>query len=402
MFGLIDRNNFFVSCERVRDPSLKGRPVVVLSGNDGCIVALSNEAKALGLRRTEPFFKVRSFCEKNNVVALSGTRGLYSRISSEVMTTLRSIVGDDLEIYSIDEAFIHITPSVGDIEEFGHYIVDAIMERTGIPVSLGIARTKTLAKVAALYAKKYPAYKSVALMDTPEKEHKALSLLSCGQIWGIGPRIAKKLSERGISCALSLCQLPEETALRILHKSAMDTWKELNGIAVIEHRSTPPERKSLTVSHTFPSDLKKYDDLARSIFSFVTNAMERLRKKNLMAKEITVFIQTNRFHSGSEQYHGITTLKASDFADYTPDIMALASEALRLIYRPQHAYKRAGITLHHLCAREKHSLDLFSDPEKENRRNNLMKTIDSINSRHNGQIITSALLSPGHPDQEYF
>lgn len=393
MFGLIDCNNFFVSCERVRDPSLNGRPVVVLSGNDGCIVALSNEAKAIGLRRTEPYFKVRSICEKNDVVALSGTRGLYSRISSDVMSTLRSIVGDDLEVYSIDEAFIHITPSVGDIEGFGHYVVDEIMHRTGIPVSLGIARTKTLAKVSALYAKKYPAYRSVALMDTPEKERKALSLLSCGQIWGIGPRIEKKLSERGISCALDLRNLSEENAERLLNKSAIETWKELNGIMSIEHHSTPPERKSLTISRTFPSDIKDRDELTRMIHTFATNAMERLRRKGLMAKEITVFIQTNRFRTDREQYHGITTLKAADFTEFTPDIIELASEALSVIYRPQHSYKRAGITLHHLCERNKYTLDLFTDPTKENKRSTLMKTIDRINSSSNTTKIKPAALS---------
>lgn len=380
MFGLIDCNNFFVSCERARNPKLNNVPVVVLSNNDGCIVALSNEAKAIGLHRSDPYFKVKAICEANGVVALSGDHKLYKRLSAEVMNTLQSIIGDDIEIYSIDEAFIKISPSVGDITEFGHYIVDTIMKNVGIPVSLGIARSKTLAKVAALYAKRYQGYKGVTLIDSPEKESKALSMISCREVWGIGPRIATKLESRGINTALQLRDLPNDTIKRMFSAPTQQTWQELNGIPTIKQRQTPPERKSLSISRTLAKEITDYNRLSEIISDFAEKTTERLRRNGLMAKEVSVMIRTNRFHSLSQQYCGSTTIKLPDYSDYTPDIIKAAIEGLKQIYNTNYRYKQAGITLHHMCARSTHPTNIFADTQTEAKKERLMKVMDSINS----------------------
>ncbi len=398
MFGLIDCNNFFVSCERVRKPELNSCPVIVLSNNDGCVVALSNEAKALGIKRSDPYFKIRNLCEANGVVALSGNHKLYNSISSDVINTLKSTIGDGLEIYSIDEAFIQISPSVGDIIEFGHYIVDTIMAEVGIPVSLGIARTKTLAKVAAQYAKRYPGYRGVTLIDTTEKELKALSMLTCRQIWGIGPRIAAKLEAHGINTALQLRELPKDIAFRMLNLPGQQTWHELNGTPTISQRNTPPERKTISISRTLAKEVADYNQLSEIISSFAEKLAESLRKKGLMAKELTVRIRTNRFHDLSQQYTGITTIKLPDFSDYTPDIVKAAITGLKQIYNPAYRYKKAGITLHHMCSRSSHQANLFADAQTEAKKERLMKVIDSINSNPNLNRIKIASIAKNNRD----
>ena len=380
MFGLIDCNNFFVSCERARDPKLNEQPVIVLSNNEGCIVALSNEAKALGLKRSQPYFIVKQLCETNGVVALSSNHKLYNSISLEVMNTLKNIVGNDLEIYSIDEAFIQITSSVGDLTEFGHYIVDSIMENVGIPVSLGIARTKTLAKVAALFAKRYSGYKGVTLIDTSEKEHKALSMLTCRQIWGIGPRIASKLESHGINTALQFRALPEDTIKRMFTLPTQETWLELNGTPAILQQQTPPERKSISISRTFPKEVDDFNHLSELLSSFAEKTAENMRQQNLMAKEITVMIRTNRFRALSQQYTGTKTIKLPDYTDYTPDIIKAALDGLHEIFNPNYRYKKIGITLHHMCSRTSHTTNLFADTRTEAKKERLMKVMDSINS----------------------
>ena len=233
MFALVDCNNFFVSCERVFRPELASRPVIVLSNNDGCAVALSNEAKALGLKRGNPYFKVKDICERHGVAVLSGNHRLYGDMSSRVMATLQALTDAPLEVYSIDEAFIVIPEGVGDVADFGRYVVERVKRLTGIPTSMGIAPTKTLAKVAARFAKKYPGYKGACLIDSEEKRLKALALTEVGEVWGIGRRLSRKLTERGIDTALKLASLDENTVTRLFTVTGLRTWRELNGTPCI-------------------------------------------------------------------------------------------------------------------------------------------------------------------------
>lgn len=379
MTGLIDCNNFFVSCERVRDPSLEGLPVIVLSNNGGCVVALSDEAKALGIKRTEPYFKIRAFCEANGVVALSGSLRLYRTISDRVMSVIREHAGDSLEIYSIDEAFISIEPSLGDLADYGHYLVDTIRHRTGIPVSLGIASTKTMAKLAARFAKKFKGYNGVCVIDTDEKRLKALSMTAVGDVWGIGPRLSRKLADVGIATALDLYNLPKDRIHRFLHKNAADTWHELHGTACIKHHTPQAEHRSISVSRTLPHDTSDLNELTRLINTYASSAARELRRKGFLTREITVILRTNRFRQYASQYNPTATIRLPDHTDYTPDICSAAAEALNSIYREGVLFKRAGVTLHHLTDKKPYQQNIFADIRKEEKKRRLMDLMDRIN-----------------------
>ena len=234
MTGLIDCNNFFVSCERVFNPRLRDVPVAVLSNNDGCIVALSNEAKTLGLKRGDPFFKVRGICERANVAVLSGNHRLYGDISSRVMTTIASVTGD-VSIYSVDEAFIDFSKfKEDDAAEIGREVVRRVRRNTGIPTSLGIASTKTLAKIASRFAKRYPAYKGVCMIDNEYRRRRALELTPIGNVWGIGRRLIKRFSAYGINSALQFADMTAENVDKLVNITGHKTWSELNGMPCID------------------------------------------------------------------------------------------------------------------------------------------------------------------------
>ncbi len=380
MIGLADCNNFFVSCERVFQPALQRRPVIVLSNNDGCAVALSNEAKALGFKRGDPYFKIKAECDRHNVAVLSGNHRLYSDMSERVMATLRALSSGDIEVYSVDEAFIALDPSLGDLSEYGRYVVDTVRRHTGIPISLGIADTKTLAKIAARFAKKYAGYAGACLMDTPEKVQKALSLTAVGDVWGIGRRHRVKLLDRGIDTALKFASLPPESVRRMMSITGLRTWQELHGEAVIEQELTPPERQTITASRSFARDIHTFDELRPALSAFASIIGRKLRERKLMAGEITVFLATNRFHEREPQYFNSVSLRLPDVTDYTPAIAEAAIAAMEHIYRDGYGYKKAGITLSRLVDSRSRQLSLFTDAEAEAKRRRLMEAVDRINS----------------------
>lgn len=381
MIALIDCNNFFVSCERVFRPELARRPVIVLSNNDGCAVALSNEAKALGLKRGDPYFKISDLCRRHDVAVLSGNHRLYHDMSQRVMATLHSLTPLDLEVYSIDEAFMHLDSTLGDLADYGRYVVETILRHTGIPVSMGIARTKTLAKVAARFAKKYPGYHGACLMDTPEKELKALSMTDVADVWGIGRRLSKKFKERGIDTALQLANLPQEQIQRLVNATTMRTWLELNGKACITHDSLDQGlQHTITASRSFAADIYNFDQLSQAIATFASIISRKLRRQGGYAKELSVFICTNRFHEREPQYFNAATVKLAEQSDFTPTIAAAAQAALKEIWRRGYGIKKAGVTITKIVQHSSSEQNLFADREKEAKRSRLMKIIDQVNS----------------------
>lgn len=380
LFGLIDCNNFFVSCERVRHPELKGKPVIVLSGDDGCAVALSNEAKALGIHRGDPLFRIRDICTRHNVASPEADHRFYAETSARVMAVLRSLSDEPIEIYSIDEAFMPVDTSLGDLNDYGRYVVGEIDRQTGVPVSLGIARTKTLAKIATHFAKKYPGYHGVCLMDTEEKEMKALTMTPVGEIWGIGPRIAKRLTDRGIVTARDFFSLDETAVSRLLNKSGHATWQELHGIPGIRHADPSPEKQSVSVSRTFARDTYSLDEITQAVCSFVASASAKLRRKGLVARDITVSLRTNRFHPERPQHNADMHLRLADHTDFTPDLTRAATEVLKKLFRRGYAYKRAGITLHNLRRQAEVQRSLFADPAADSKRRRLMQVMDRLNT----------------------
>lgn len=380
MIALCDCNNFFVSCERVFQPALHGRPVIVLSNNDGCAVALSNEAKALGIKRGDPFFKIRELCERNGVAVLSGNHRLYVDMSERVMATLQALAPEGIEVYSIDEAFLRLDDTTGDLADYGRYIVSRVRRNTGIPISLGIARTKTLAKVAARFAKRYPGYRGACLMDTLEKERKALSMTAIGDVWGIGRRHTVKLTDRGVTTALQLADLPPEPVRRLLTVTGLRVWKELNGEPCIEQELTPPERKTITASRSFASEIYTFDEMRQALGAFASIVGRKMRGMGLMAGEVSTFVSTNRFHEHDPQYYNTASVTFEEPTDFTPSIAEGAMKAMQSIFREGYGFKKAGITLSKLVDARKRQLNLFSDEEQEKKRRRVMEVMDRINS----------------------
>ncbi len=380
MIGLIDCNNFFVSCERVFNPALRDRPVIVLSNNDGCAVAMSNEAKRLGIKRGTPLFKMKDEVERYNVSILSGNHRLYGDMSSRVMATIAEII-PEIEIYSVDECFIRFDRwPVDDLNEAGHDIVRRVRRNVGIPTSLGIADTKTLAKVASKFAKKYPAYNSVCIIDSEEKRRKALALTEVEDVWGVGRRIGRKLRAAGINTALDLADMPLPRLRRMVNVVGERTWRELNGQPCIEMEMAAPDKKQICCSRSFANMIFDPDPLFEAMAAFAAIASRKLREQRSAAVSLSVFIHTNAFREDMDQYH------ASNFrilAEPTNDVMtitAMAIDALRPIYRRGYGFKKAGIIITEIVPDTAIQQSLFESAEDRERRSRLMHVMDAINA----------------------
>ena len=380
MFGLIDCNNFFVSCERLFRPDLVGKPVVVMSNNDGCAVAMSNEAKMLGITRGKPMFEVRDIVRRYGVATLSGNHRLYGDISTRVMSTIESVIGN-VEIYSIDEAFMRF-PDLNDAdrEAMAREIVCRVRRWTGIPVSCGIAPTRTLAKVAAHFAKKYPNYRSVCSIDNEEKRRKALALTDIEAVWGIGRKLAKRLNRYGLIRALDFADMPESQVRTLVNIAGYRTWKELNGCPCIEsEQESNVHHKQISTTRTFSpchTDLKPIEE---AIASFMSIAARKLRKQKSCAAGISVFIQTNQYRTELEQYANSAYRRIPEPTADSLTLIKEAVEALHSIYRPGLLYRRAGVHITDIVPSGEVQHSLFSSVDDRNRREKLMKLVDSIN-----------------------
>lgn len=400
MIGLIDCNNFFVSCERVFNPSLLRRPVMVLSNNDGCSVALSNEAKALGLKRGVPYFQEKEFCQRNGVVVISGHHRMYGNVSDRVMYTLRQLA-DDVEVYSIDEAFFRLRPMVGvEREDAARAIVRRIRRDVGIPTSVGLAPTKTLAKIAAHFAKKYPGYRSVAVIDDDEKRLKALRLTPVEDVWGVGRRLAPRLQRMGITTAADLAAIPPEKAAEMFNVTSRRMWRELRGEPCIGFELAAPDKQQICTSRSFAEMTDSLQKLREYIAAFVTIMSRKLRQQGGCAGQLTVFIMTNRHRPDLPQYNASATVALEEATADTPTLCAAAHRALASIFRPGHMYKRAGVLAGDIVDEEGVRLSLFADDVRRQRRRQLMRAVDDINASvtaHNSlhvasQIPTSAIV----------
>lgn len=395
MVGLIDCNNFFVSCERVFDPSIRQKPVIVFSNNDGCAVSISNEAKELGIKRGDPYFKIKGVCQTHDIQTFSGNHKLYGDMSSRVMSTLASIV-PDIEIYSIDEAFLHFDNiAFEDYNTFGREIVRKVRRNTGIPTSLGIAPTKTLAKVAARFAKKYPGYHSCCVIDTEEKRRKALELTPIREVWGIGRRLTKRLADYGITHAIQLADWSREDVEKVFNVTGEKTWLELNGQPCIELEADDAPQKQMICTRSFGKPLTAFEELAAAMAAFVNIVGRKLRERSLCAVSMSVFIQTDRFNERIEQYYNSTHRSLVEPTADTMTLSAVAIDALRSIFLKGHGYKRAGIIIPELTDANHIQQSLFGNPAERERRKKLMEVVDSINRRTLGRDkVHTAAYSP--------
>lgn len=388
MYGLIDCNNFYASCERVFNPSLNDKPVVVLSNNDGCVIARSKEAKTLGIPMGEPAYKLKELIETNQVTVFSSNYVLYGDMSQRVMNTIASFV-PEMEIYSIDEAFLLLEGFENiDLKIFGEKIVQAVTKNTGIPVSMGIAPTKTLAKAANKFAKKYKNYKGVCLIDTDEKREKALKLVEIGDVWGIGRQNSKKLQYYSINTAWDFTQRTKSWVRHTLGVTGERIWLELRGTPCIETDS-PTSKKSICTSRSFGERLTELAQVSEAVANFAANCAEKLRKQHSYGGVLTVFILTNPFATNLPQYSNQISIKLAVPTNDTTELINIALHGLKSIFKEGYKFKKAGVIISEIVPERPLQADLF-DTRNRDKFNKVMTVMDSLNESYGRQKVKIA------------
>lgn len=377
MYALVDCNNFFVSCERVFRPDLRETPVVVLSGNDGCVVARSNEVKKLGIKMGVPFYQIKGEVEKYGIVHFSSNFALYGDLSSRIMRLL-SRYTDDLQQYSIDEAFLdlsHLTDAA-EAKALCAHIRAEILKGIGVPVSIGIAPTKTLCKVASHYAKKYAGYSGVCVIDTDERRRKALGQYPINEVWGIGRQSVAKLQKAGISTALDFAEHSSIFAKNLLHQPGQNTWRELNGEDCISAAELP-EKQSITCSRTFAHGVTDRSLLEQAMCQFCAQVAEKLRKQHSVCRQMMVFAHTSRFQEQQFVIQAMVTFPTP--TQNTQEMTNALLQVVRQQWRANTPYKRAGVLLTSIQPENGVQQTLF-DPRDRKRDQRLQQAIDAINS----------------------
>ena len=391
MFALCDCDSFFASCERVFRPELYGKPVVVLSNNDGCIVAMTKEAKQLGLKRGLPYYQVKDLIRANGVTVFSSNYALYGDISSRVMQLIAEEV-QDIEVYSIDEAFFDISGFAPDrLHEKLVKLRAKIYKGIGIPVSIGVGTTRTLAKVASHFAKNYQGYQGVCIIDTEEKRTKALQLFPVDKVWGIGRQFRKRLEYYGVGTAYDFQELKESFVRKEFKLSGVKTWKELQGIAC-KSVDELPEKQSICTSRSFAEMITDFDKMTESIANFTASCCRRLRKQGSVAETITVFIMTNRFRTDLPQQIESTSIQLITPTDSTMQLTKYAITALRKIWREGNHYKKSGVILTGISSNRDIQQNLFDNVDHAKQRR-LTNTIDEINRTQGPDAVHLAIQS---------
>ena len=384
--ALIDCNSFYVSCERLFNPKIRNKPVVVLSSNDGCIISRSNEAKALGIKMGEPYFKAKDIIVKNNVHVFSSNYSLYGDLSRRVMRTLKRF-NSEIEIYSIDEAFLDLSNFPDEeIENIGKEIRDIVLQWTGIPTSIGIAKTKTLSKVANHIAKKTKSG-VVSLIGVKDIDP-ILEKIQVNDVWGVGKQLTKIFIKNGINNAKQLKNMSNNWIKKNSNVLSSRTAMELRGISCIDLETKSSKRKSCVVSRSFAKKVEKLQELQESITGYCLNAAEKIRSESLMAKSITVFIRTSPFQNQFAYYSNSKTIDMPIATDNSIEIVKTALTGLKDIFKNGYRYQKAGIMLSGLSSSQG-SKNLFSSI-KDVKIKNLMKSIDNTNYRFGRSTLSLA------------
>ena len=379
VFALVDCNNFYASCERVFNPMLEGEPVVVLSNNDGCVVARSNEAKALGIGMGVPEFQIRPLLRAHHVRVLSSNYTLYGDMSQRVMETLETFC-PDLEIYSIDEAFLSLVGfAQRDLTEYGRQIRRMVKQWTGIPVSVGIAETKTLAKIASRIAKRTPDLGGVFdLLDCSDRET-VLGRVAVEDVWGIGRNHARVLNQQGITTALQLRGVDDQWIRKRMGIVSLRLVMELRGVSCLDLEQCPAPKQSLTCSRAFGTPIRTLAEMEEAVSVYTSRVAEKLRHERLAATVLTVCLTTNEFKEGP-QYSNALTLTLPIVTDSTADLIKSALQGIRAIYRDGYLYKKAGVLLTGLVPASQTQADLF-DYQDRGKSKRLMSALDAVNDR---------------------
>ena len=376
MYSLIDCNNFYASCERVFNPSLNGKPMVVLSNNDGCVIARSNEAKKLGIPMGAPAFQYQRMFRTHGVKVFSANFHLYGDMSRRVMNIL-STYSSTTEIYSIDECFLSLHGMNIDHYQYGLDMVEKIAKWTGIPICVGTAPTKSLAKVANRIAKKFPeTTKSSYVIDSEEKRIKALKWLPIEDVWGIGRQNAKRLYAKGIKKAIQFTELPESWVLKEMTIVGLRLQKDLKGIATIEMEAKE-KKQSISTTRSFERDYNTFEELKERIVSFTTLSAQKLRNQQSLCNTLSLFVETNRFKETETYYYKSIQLKLPFSTSSSLELVAFAVMGLKHIFRDNLHYKKAGVTLSHFADANCHQPSLFFNSNPKHKE--LMRVIDKIN-----------------------
>jgi DNA polymerase V len=377
VFALVDCNNFYVSCERVFDPKLYGKPVIVLSNNDGCAISRSNEAKSLGIKMGVPVFQIRDLIKANGVQVYSSNYALYGDMSQRVMQTLAEFT-PDIEIYSIDEAFLNLAGFTRcDLMDYGQKIRYQTRKWTGIPVSIGIAETKTLAKLANRIAKKSKKATGVLDLTSSFYQDRALEKTKVEDVWGVGPAYTRFLKENGILNALQLRDADDKLIKQRMGIVGTRLIHELRGIPCYSLERCPPPKKGITVSRSFKHVIETLNELEEAVAAYVTIGAEKLRKERSVSGVLIVFLMTNRFKR-ENQYFNLKTLKLPVSTSDTSELIHYAHLCLKEIYRKGYLYKKVGVMFNDLVPENQIQLNLF-DVRDRNRSMKLMKALDNIN-----------------------
>ena len=384
--ALVDCNSFYVSCERLFNPKIRKKPVVVLSNNDGCIISRSNEAKALGIKMGEPYFKAKDIIIRNKVEVFSSNYALYGDLSRRVMRTLKSF-NAAIEVYSIDEAFLDLSNFPDqEIENIGKEIRETILQWTGIPTSIGIAKTKTLSKIANHIAKKKQS--GVTSLIGIENIDPILEKIDINDVWGVGRQLTKFYNKNGIYNAKQLKNKSNTWIKKCSNVLSSRTAMELRGISCIGLETTTTKRKSCVVSRSFGKRIETFQELQEAVVNYCLNASEKIRSESLTAKAITVFVRTSPFQRNYGYYSNSKTVDFPIATNNSIEIVKAAVAILETIFKNGYQYQKAGVMLTGLSnAHDK--TNLFST-EKDDKIQALMKSIDNTNLRYGRSTLSVA------------
>ncbi|MEC9065130.1 MAG: Y-family DNA polymerase [Bacteroidota bacterium] len=381
MFALIDCNNFYASCERVFQPNLTNKPIVVLSNNDGCVIARSNEAKSLGIPMGAPAFKYKKKFQNNKVEVFSSNFKLYGDMSNRVMSIVSRFV-PDIEIYSIDEAFLKFEGfSENIIDKKCIEIIETVMKWTGIPVSIGLAETKSLAKVANRIAKKdFSKTNSFYSINNNRKHIKALKTINIKDIWGIGSQNEKKLLKIGVKSGFDFIKIPDEWVKKNMSIIGLKLKKELEGIPTLDIVKENNNKKSITTTRSFEAEISSLDELIERITTFAVVASKKLRIQNSECNMISVYVRSNPFKENNDKYHFSLTEALPFSTNSSIEISKFAIKLLKKIYHKGKSYKKAGIILMGLTPESIHQVSFFEKDTNKHRK--LMESIDDIDNKY--------------------
>lgn len=387
MFALADVNSFYTSCETVFRPNLKGKPVVVVSNNDGCVISRSAEAKALGITMGEPFFKLKNKTFPSAVHVFSSNYALYADLSARVMQTLTEM-SPSIEIYSIDEAFIDLSGIANSMSltDFGKNVRDQVFKNTGLTIGVGASQTKTLAKLANYAAKRWPGTGGVVDLSDISRQRKLLERVPVEEVWGVGRRISKKLNAMGINTALDLANSSPWVIKKHFNVVLERTLRELRGEPCLDLEEFPPNKQQIMCSRSFGYRITEYADMRQAVCTYAERAAAKLRSEHQFCAFVSVFLRTSP-HADNEVYYGNqSSVKLLAPSDDTRDIIRAATESLDRIWVEGYRYMKAGVMLADFFSRGTAQLNLFDNFARKANSTALMTVIDGINASGNGKV----------------